>query len=281
MTGRGACPRWADRYPCPCRTRATAAARRRRARLLRRSAAGQRADTQAPGLALQAGVDRGLRFTPGSRQGLRRRRAIAQGGRGADRRQAYRRHADDGRDVERHWIGLTQARPAGAGMDPDDLRISLAGAQEKTVALWLTAAGCGRRARRRPPTFSSCPGIGGSYQGRLKCVSGKRVVGHESAGGIRSAGGAHRHFFLWQPKSAWRRARGPLASPFGLLDQTDPEFPFLCERTEFTRYKDFHYHLQQKKISTQEEIFQYLIVKNDVALQEIVVVLQKFLVGNL
>lgn len=39
-------------------------------------------------------------------------------------------------DVERHLIGLTQARPAGAGMDPDDLRISLAGAQEKTALLW-------------------------------------------------------------------------------------------------------------------------------------------------
>lgn len=39
-------------------------------------------------------------------------------------------------DVERHLIGLTQARPAGTGMDPDDLRISLAGAQEKTALLW-------------------------------------------------------------------------------------------------------------------------------------------------
>jgi serine/threonine-protein kinase HipA len=39
-------------------------------------------------------------------------------------------------DVERHLIGLTQARPAGVGMDPDDLRISLAGAQEKTALLW-------------------------------------------------------------------------------------------------------------------------------------------------
>jgi serine/threonine-protein kinase HipA len=39
-------------------------------------------------------------------------------------------------DVERHLIQLTQARPAGAGMDPDDLRISLAGAKEKTALLW-------------------------------------------------------------------------------------------------------------------------------------------------
>jgi serine/threonine-protein kinase HipA len=39
-------------------------------------------------------------------------------------------------DVERHLIELTQPRPAGAGMDPDDLRISLAGAQEKTALLW-------------------------------------------------------------------------------------------------------------------------------------------------
>jgi len=38
--------------------------------------------------------------------------------------------------VERHLIGLTQPGPADTGIDPDDLRISLAGAQEKTALLW-------------------------------------------------------------------------------------------------------------------------------------------------
>ncbi|TWI65425.1 putative AbiEii toxin of type IV toxin-antitoxin system [Pseudoduganella lurida] len=60
--------------------------------------------------------------------------------------------------------------------------------------------------------------------------------------------------------------------------ETDPDFPFVSERKDFTGYKDFHYHLQQKKIATQEEIFQYLIEKNDVALQDLVAVLQYFLV---
>jgi ABC-type Mn2+/Zn2+ transport system ATPase subunit len=62
--------------------------------------------------------------------------------------------------------------------------------------------------------------------------------------------------------------------------EADPEFPFVCERTEFTGYKDFHYYLQQKKIATQEEIFEYLIRKNDVALQELVAVLEEFLVDQ-
>ena len=38
--------------------------------------------------------------------------------------------------VERHLIGLTRPGPVGTGMDPDDLRITLAGAQEKTALLW-------------------------------------------------------------------------------------------------------------------------------------------------
>lgn len=39
-------------------------------------------------------------------------------------------------DVERHLIQLTQSRPIGRGVDLDDMRISLAGAQEKTALLW-------------------------------------------------------------------------------------------------------------------------------------------------
>jgi len=39
-------------------------------------------------------------------------------------------------DVERHLIQLTQSGPIGRGEDADDLRISLAGAQEKTALLW-------------------------------------------------------------------------------------------------------------------------------------------------
>jgi len=39
-------------------------------------------------------------------------------------------------DVERHLIQLTRSGPLGSGEDADDLRISLAGAQEKTALLW-------------------------------------------------------------------------------------------------------------------------------------------------
>lgn len=39
-------------------------------------------------------------------------------------------------DVERHLIQITQPGPAGHGDDADELRISLAGAQEKTALLW-------------------------------------------------------------------------------------------------------------------------------------------------
>lgn len=39
-------------------------------------------------------------------------------------------------DVERHLIQLTRSGPLGSDEDPDDLRISLAGAQEKTALLW-------------------------------------------------------------------------------------------------------------------------------------------------
>lgn len=39
-------------------------------------------------------------------------------------------------DVERHSIQLTRSGPSGGGEDAGDLRISLAGAQEKTALLW-------------------------------------------------------------------------------------------------------------------------------------------------
>ena len=39
-------------------------------------------------------------------------------------------------DVERHLIQLTRSGPLGSDEDADDLRISLAGAQEKTALLW-------------------------------------------------------------------------------------------------------------------------------------------------
>lgn len=39
-------------------------------------------------------------------------------------------------DVERHLIQITQSGPIGRGEGADDLRISLAGAQEKTALLW-------------------------------------------------------------------------------------------------------------------------------------------------
>ena len=39
-------------------------------------------------------------------------------------------------EVERHLVGLTLPGPVGTAMDLDDLRISLAGAQEKTALLW-------------------------------------------------------------------------------------------------------------------------------------------------
>lgn len=39
-------------------------------------------------------------------------------------------------DVERHLVQLTQSGPPGRGVQADELRISLAGAQEKTALLW-------------------------------------------------------------------------------------------------------------------------------------------------
>ena len=39
-------------------------------------------------------------------------------------------------DVERHLMQITRSGPPGRGDDSEDLRISLAGAQEKTALLW-------------------------------------------------------------------------------------------------------------------------------------------------
>jgi ABC-type multidrug transport system ATPase subunit len=59
--------------------------------------------------------------------------------------------------------------------------------------------------------------------------------------------------------------------------QTNLDFPFRAQRTNFTSAKDFHSYIQQKKIATQKQIFSYLISRNDVALQHIVGVLRNFL----
>jgi serine/threonine-protein kinase HipA len=59
-------------------------------------------------------------------------------------------------DVARHLIGLTQPRLAGAGMDPEDLRISLAGAQEKTALLWHNGGWMRPLGSTPTTTSSSC-----------------------------------------------------------------------------------------------------------------------------
>jgi ABC-type Mn2+/Zn2+ transport system ATPase subunit len=59
--------------------------------------------------------------------------------------------------------------------------------------------------------------------------------------------------------------------------QTNADFPFWTGRTNFTSPKDFHNYLQQKKIATQKQIFEYLIRRNDEVLQNIVGVLRNFL----
>ena len=59
--------------------------------------------------------------------------------------------------------------------------------------------------------------------------------------------------------------------------QKDDNFPFKTERSEFTGEKDFHNYLKQKRIATQEEIFDYLILKNEDAFQKIAGVLSDFL----
>lgn len=60
--------------------------------------------------------------------------------------------------------------------------------------------------------------------------------------------------------------------------QEDGEFPFPTDRDDFTSAKDFHNYLQQKGIATQVQIFDYLMTRNDSALQQIGGVLRNFLV---
>lgn len=59
--------------------------------------------------------------------------------------------------------------------------------------------------------------------------------------------------------------------------QADGDFPFATGRDNFTGAKDFHNYLQQMKIATQKQIFEYLISRNDEALQAIGGVLRDFL----
>ncbi|MET3115837.1 ABC-type Mn2+/Zn2+ transport system ATPase subunit [Undibacterium sp. GrIS 1.8] len=59
--------------------------------------------------------------------------------------------------------------------------------------------------------------------------------------------------------------------------RSNAEFPFITDRADFTGPKDFHNYLKQKKIATQKQIFEYLISRNDEALQNIVGVLRNFL----
>lgn len=60
--------------------------------------------------------------------------------------------------------------------------------------------------------------------------------------------------------------------------QEDADFPFATDKTNFNSPKDFHGYLQQKKIATQKQIFEYLISRNDEALQQLVGVLRHFLI---
>ena len=62
--------------------------------------------------------------------------------------------------------------------------------------------------------------------------------------------------------------------------QTDPHFPFSTANRSFTGPKDFHNHLQQKRIATQNEIFDYLMDRNDAIFQEIGEVLRNFLANE-
>lgn len=59
--------------------------------------------------------------------------------------------------------------------------------------------------------------------------------------------------------------------------QSDGDFPFVTGRENFTSAKDFHNYLQQKKLATQKQIFEYLISKNEGELQAIGGVLHNFL----
>jgi ABC-type Mn2+/Zn2+ transport system ATPase subunit len=59
--------------------------------------------------------------------------------------------------------------------------------------------------------------------------------------------------------------------------QADDDFPFVTDKKNFTSAKDFHNYLQQKKLATQKQIFEYLISKNEEALQALGGVLRNFL----
>ncbi len=60
-------------------------------------------------------------------------------------------------DVERYLIGLTQPLPPGAGWTPTICPSRWRAHRKRLPCYGITAAGCGRTARRQPPTFSSCP----------------------------------------------------------------------------------------------------------------------------
>lgn len=57
----------------------------------------------------------------------------------------------------------------------------------------------------------------------------------------------------------------------------DPDFPFVTSRENFTSEKDFENYLKDKKIATQEEIFDYLICKYDEGFKQISKVLNDLL----
>ncbi|MEA0695650.1 hypothetical protein VDQ15_15795 [Xanthomonas campestris pv. campestris] len=49
----------------------------------------------------------------------------------------------------------------------------------------------------------------------------------------------------------------------------DPEFPFTTPRDNFTSDRDFERYLIDKGIATQEEIFDYLIRRQEIGFQKI------------
>jgi len=57
----------------------------------------------------------------------------------------------------------------------------------------------------------------------------------------------------------------------------DAEFPFVTERENFTSDKDFENYLKAKKIATQEQIFDYLIARQEAGFQSIAHVLTDLL----
>jgi len=59
--------------------------------------------------------------------------------------------------------------------------------------------------------------------------------------------------------------------------QEDAAFPFVTERDNFTGDKDFENYLKDKKIATQEQIFDYLIARQETDFQSIALVLTDLL----